>query len=304
MTAIEVRRLVKQYSAYPALDGIGFAIAAGTVTALLGPNGAGKTTIMEILTGLARPTSGTVRVLGVDPQRGPREWRSRIGVVAQSNGIDLQLTVTEALRLFARHYPRPLPVAEVLDMIDLTGDAHTRIGALSGGQRRRVDVAVGVIGRPELLFLDEPTTGLDPEARRELWRVVTRLVDQGTTVLLTTHYLDEAQHLAGRLIVLVGGRIVADAPPEQLRTRDLAPTIRLPLPVGASFAGLPDTLAAHRDPDSGELRIASADLAADLATVLDWARRNHVDLAGLQVGSPSLEDAYLALVADPAGSLL
>ncbi|WP_203919401.1 ABC transporter ATP-binding protein [Rugosimonospora africana] len=293
---------MKRFGAFPALDSVDFTIEPGTVTALLGPNGAGKTTVMDILAGLARPTSGTVRVLGADPRHGRREWRSRIGVVAQSNGIDLQLTVAEALRLFARHYPRPLPVAEVLDLIDLTDDAHTRIGALSGGQRRRADLAVGVIGRPELLFLDEPTTGLDPEARRGLWQVVTRLVDQGTTVLLTTHYLDEAQHLAGRLIVLVGGRIVADAAPEQLRTRDLAPTIRLPLPPGVSLDGLPVSLAAHRDPESGELRVTSADLTTDLEALLGWSRHNRIDLTGLQVGSPSLEDAYLALVAEPTGS--
>ena len=302
MSAITVERLAKRYGSFTAVADVSFAVPAGQVTALLGPNGAGKTTIVEILTGLLAPTAGTVRVLGADPRPGGRPgraWRARIGLVLQSASLDLQLTVAEALRLFARLYPRPLPAAEVLDAIGLTSDAGTRIGALSGGQRRRVDLGLGIIGRPELLFLDEPTTGLDPEARRQLWGAVENLAADGGTVLLTTHYLDEAQHLASRLIVLAAGRIVADATPGELRAEGTRPTIRLPLTGGAPLGDLPPGLAVHADAGRGELLIRSADVAADLESLVGWARRNRLDLTGLEVGPPSLEEAYLALTAPP-----
>jgi ABC-2 type transport system ATP-binding protein len=298
MSAVTVEHLEKRYGSFTAVRDVSFDVARGQVTALLGPNGAGKTTIVEILTGLLAPNSGTVRVLGADPRpggRAGRAWRARIGLVLQSASLDLQLTVAEALRLFARLYPRPLPAAEVLDLIGLAGDAGTRIGVLSGGQRRRVDLAVGIIGRPDLLFLDEPTTGLDPEARRQLWAVIENLAAGGSTVLLTTHYIDEAQHLAGRLIVLAEGRIVADATPSQLRAHGTAPAIRLPLRGGAPVGDLPPGIAAHADPERGELLIRSADVAADLESLIGWARRNRLDLTGLEVGPPSLEEAYLAL---------
>jgi ABC-2 type transport system ATP-binding protein len=301
MNAITVERLVKRYGSLTAVADVSFDVAPGQVTALLGPNGAGKTTIVEILTGLLAPSSGSVRVLGADPAPGGRPgraWRARIGLVLQSVSLDPQLTVAEALRLFARLYPRPLPVAYVLDVIDLAGDAATRIGALSGGQRRRVDLALGIIGRPELLFLDEPTTGLDPEARRQLWSVIENLAADGSTVLLTTHYMDEAQHLAGRLIVLTAGRIVADATPGQLRAHGAGPAIRLPLAGGAPIGDLPPGLAAHADPERGELLIRSADVTADLESLIAWARRNRLGLTGLEVGPPSLEEAYLALTGD------
>ncbi|HEY3036710.1 MAG TPA: ABC transporter ATP-binding protein [Streptosporangiaceae bacterium] len=301
MNAITVERLVKRYGSLTAVADVSFDVAPGQVTALLGPNGAGKTTIIEILTGLLARSSGNVRVLGADPAPGGgagRAWRARIGLVLQSASLDLQLTVAEALRLFARLYPRPLPVADVLDLIGLAGDAATRIGALSGGQRRRVDLALGIIGRPELLFLDEPTTGLDPEARRQQWSVIGNLAASGGTVLLTTHDMDEAQHLAGRLIVLAAGRIVADATPGQLRAYGTVPAIRLPLAGGAPIGDLPPGLAAHADPERGELLIRSADVTADLESLIGWARRNRLDLTGLEVGPPSLEEAYLALTGD------
>jgi ABC-2 type transport system ATP-binding protein len=301
MNAITVERLVKRYGSLTAVADVSFDVAPGQVTALLGPNGAGKTTIVEILAGLLAPSSGSVRVLGADPAPGgrpSRAWRARIGLVLQSVSLDPQLTVAEALRLFARLYPRPFPVAYVLDVIDLAGDAATRIGALSGGQRRRVDLALGIIGRPELLFLDEPTTGLDPEARRQLWSVIESLAADGSTVLLTTHYMDEAQHLAGRLIVLAAGRIVADATPGQLRAHGAGPAIRLPLASGAPIGDLPPGLAAHADPERGELLIRSADVTADLESLIAWARRNRLGLTGLEVGPPSLEEAYLALTGD------
>jgi ABC-2 type transport system ATP-binding protein len=302
MSAVTVEHLVKRYGRFTAVADVSFDVPPGQVTALLGPNGAGKTTIVEILTGLLAPSAGKVRVLGTDPRPGGRQgraWRARIGLVLQSASLDLQLTVAEALRLFARLYPRPLPVAGVLDAIGLTGDAGTKIGALSGGQRRRVDLGLGIIGRPELLFLDEPTTGLDPEARRQLWGVIENLAAGGSTVLLTTHYLDEAQHLASRLIVLAAGRIVADAAPDQLRAYGTVPTIRLPLTSGAPTGDLPPGMAVLADPERGELLIRSADVTADLESLVGWARRNRLDLVGLEVGPPSLEEAYLALTSPP-----
>jgi len=290
---ISVSSLVKRYGGYTAVDGVCFQTPAGQVTALLGPNGAGKTTTIEILEGFQSPTSGTVRVLGVNPRNGGRRWRARIGLVLQSTSLDAQLTVTEALSLYGTLYARPRTIGEILDVTGLKQDARTRIGALSGGQRRRVDLGIAIIGRPEVLFLDEPTTGLDPEARRRLWSVVGSLTAQGTTVLLTTHYLDEAQHLASRVVVLADGRIVADTTPDELRAMGGVPVIRYRLPPDAPE--LPARLASCLDREKNELTVPSADVTADLGTLVTWARERHVDLTGLEVGSPSLEDAYLSL---------
>ena len=291
MTAISVSGLVKRFGSFTAVSDVSFEVPEGQVTALLGPNGAGKTTTIEILEGFAEPTTGTVRVLGADPRKGGRAWRSRIGLVLQSTSLDAQLTVSEALKLFGGLYPRPRRVGEVLDVIDLTGDARTRIGALSGGQRRRVDLGIAIIGQPEMLFLDEPTTGLDPEARRRLWTAIENLTAGGGTVLLTTHYMDEAQHLASRVIVLADGRIVADATPDELRAIGGVPVIRFRPHAGAP--PLPAGLAEHMA--DGQLTLPSADVTDDLATLVGWARDHHVDLTGLEVGPPSLEDAYLAI---------
>jgi ABC-2 type transport system ATP-binding protein len=301
VSAIVVEDLVKRYGAFTAVEGVSFTAPSGQVTALLGPNGAGKTTTIEILEGFQAPTAGSVRVLGADPRvRGTagRAWRSRIGLVLQSTSLDSQLTVAEALALFGSLYPGRHRVAEVLDVIDMVPDARTRIGALSGGQRRRVDLGIAIIGAPEMLFLDEPTTGLDPEARRRLWSVIENLTAAGTTVLLTTHYLDEAQHLASRVIVLADGQVVADATPDQLRAMGGAPVIRYRLP--ASAPPLPAPLAEHVADQ--ELSVPSADVTADLSMLVGWARRSGVDLTGLEVGSPSLEDAYLALTVTNEGA--
>jgi ABC-2 type transport system ATP-binding protein len=291
--AITVSGLVKRFGAYTAVDGVSFDAPSGQVTALLGPNGAGKTTTIEILEGFQAPTSGSVRVLGTDPRRGGRAWRTRIGLVLQATSLDAQLTVREALSVYGALYPDARPVGEVLEVIDLKTDAQTRIGALSGGQRRRVDLGIAIIGQPEVLFLDEPTTGLDPEARRRLWTVIENLTAAGTAVLLTTHYLDEAQHLAKRVIVLDGGRVAADATPAELRALGGVPVIRYRLPTGAPE--LPAALAMHLNSGGTELTLPSADVTADLAALVLWARDNHVDLTSLEVGSPSLEDAYLAI---------
>ncbi|HEU5416835.1 MAG TPA: ABC transporter ATP-binding protein [Streptosporangiaceae bacterium] len=302
MSAIAVERLVKRYGPITAVHDVSFEVAPGQVTALLGPNGAGKSTIIEILTGLTAPSGGTVRVLGTVPRPGGRpgrSWRARIGLVLQSESLDPQLTVTEALALYSGLYPRPLRVAEVLAAIDLAADAGTRIGVLSGGQRRRVDLGLGIIGRPELLFLDEPTTGLDPEARRQLWEVIGNLIAGGATVLLTTHYLEEAERLAGRLIVLARGQVVADTTPGQLRASGPPPAIRLPLQPGSPVTDLPAWLDVETDAVRRELVIRCADFTAGLESLVGWARRNRIDLTGLELGPPSLEDAYLALTADP-----
>jgi ABC-2 type transport system ATP-binding protein len=292
-SAISVSGLVKRYGSYTAVDGVSFDVPPGQVTALLGPNGAGKTTTIEILEGFQPATSGTVRVLGTNPRGGGRRWRARIGLVLQSTSLDAQLTVAEALSLYGSLYACPHKTGEILDVIDLKQDARTRIGVLSGGQRRRVDLGIAIIGRPEVLFLDEPTTGLDPEARRRLWSVIETLAAAGTTVLLTTHYLDEAQHLASQVVVLADGRVVADATPDELRAMGGAPVIRYRLPANAPV--LPTVLAPHLDPAKRELTLPSADITADLGVLVTWARDHRVDLTGLEVGSPSLEDAYLSL---------
>jgi ABC-2 type transport system ATP-binding protein len=291
MSAIIVKDLVKRYGRFTAVQDVSFEVASGQVTALLGPNGAGKTTTIEILEGFLAPTAGSVQVLGANPRTGGRAWRAKIGLVLQTTSLDAQLTVTEALTMFRTLYPNPLPVGEVLSLIDLASDARTKIGALSGGQRRRVDLGLAIIGQPEMLFLDEPTTGLDPEARRRLWSVIENLAAGGSTVLLTTHYMDEAQHLASRIVVLADGRVVADAAPDELRAMGGVPVIQFRLPSGSP--ALPPALAQHVG--GGVLTMPSADVTADLAMLVGWARENYVDLTGLEVGPPSLEDAYLAL---------
>jgi ABC-2 type transport system ATP-binding protein len=299
VTAVVVDHLAKQYGDLTAVNDVSFEVPDGQLVAVLGPNGAGKTTTLEILEGFSAPTAGTVRVLGTDPHRGDRAWRARIGLVLQSTSLDAELTVADTLRLFAGLCPAPLRVGEVLELVDLTDDAQTRVGSLSGGQRRRVDLAIGVVGRPEVLFLDEPTTGLDPEARRRTWAGVENLTSAGTTVVLTTHYIDEADHLADRVIVLAGGRIVADTTPSELRRRGGPSTIRYPLPDHITPGDLPAGIAQHLDADRRSLVIQSTDVAAPLRDLISWADLHHLDLAGLEVGPPSLEDSYLTTIGEP-----
>jgi ABC-2 type transport system ATP-binding protein len=264
--------------------------------AVLGPNGAGKTTTLEMLEGFTAPTSGAIRILGADPHRGGRSWRARIGLVLQSTSLDAELTVRDTLSLFAQLYPAPRPVDEVLELAGLTEDAQTRVGVLSGGQRRRVDVSIAIIGRPDILFLDEPSTGLDPEARRRAWASIENLTATGTTVLLTTHYIDEADHLADRLIIIAAGRIVADTTPRQLRGQGGPATIRCPLAGKALAAEVPAALAPCLDRDARALIIRSDDIKPWLRELMCWADQHDIDLAGLEVGPPTLEDAYLAAI--------
>ncbi|MFI5042359.1 MAG: ABC transporter ATP-binding protein, partial [Acidimicrobiales bacterium] len=230
-----MRGLHKSYSGVAAVDGVDFDIGEGEIFALLGPNGAGKTTTVEILEGYRRRDGGEVTVLGCDPGRQRARLKPRIGIVLQSTGVEPYLTVRETMMMYARFYPHPRPVDEVLDLVGLTAKRDERVNRLSGGQQRRLDMAVALAGDPDLLFLDEPTTGFDPAARHEAWDVVKNLASLGKTVVLTTHYMDEAQHLADRVAVIAGGRIIAEGPPATLAFRDRARvTVRYRLPEGVT----------------------------------------------------------------------
>jgi ABC-2 type transport system ATP-binding protein len=279
---LDVSHVAAGYGDLRAVWDVSLQVWPGQLTVLLGRNGAGKTTTIEILEGFQTASSGTVRVLDADPRKGGRAWRARIGLVLQTTALDAQLTVAEALALYGGLYRNPLKVSDVLEAIDLTDDSATKIGALSGGQKRRVDLGIAIVGRPEMLFLDEPTTGLDPEVRRRMWQIVEKLTQDGTTVLLTTHYMDEAQYLASRVIVLADGQIAADATPAELRAKGGPPIIKFSPPQGSPE--LPDALKNRT--------LSGSD---DLITLVSWARDQHVDLTGLEVTPPSLEDAYLAL---------
>ena len=290
--ALRVRGLIKSYGPVQAVRGIDLDIHPGEIFALLGPNGAGKTTTIEILEGYRSRDSGEVLVLGHDPGRERAKIKPRVGIVLQKTGVDRYLTVAETIQLFASYYPRPRPVDEVIDLVGLDAKRGARVTTLSGGQLRRLDMAVALAGDPDLLFLDEPTSGFDPSARREAWHVVKSLAALGKTILLTTHYMDEAQYLADRVAVITAGQIVAEGPPATLAHRDLAGArIRYRTPDGASPPdGLTWTLAAN-----GFTEIASTDVVADLHRLTGWALTNAITLDGLEVTRPTLEDVYLQL---------
>jgi ABC-2 type transport system ATP-binding protein len=300
MPAIEVRELRKTYpgSTIPAVDGVSFEVEPGEVYALLGHNGAGKTTTVEILEGHRRATSGSVRVLGLNPADGGRELRDRIGIVLQSSGVEPQLTVREALDMYRSCYRHRRDADELLDVAGLVDKADARIGTLSGGQRRRLDLALGIVGAPEVLFLDEPTTGFDPMARRQAWQLVRRLCDGGATVLLTTHYLDEAEQLADRVGVLAAGRLVAEGTPDQLAAGASGTSIAFDLPDGLDAD---DLAALHRllPPDATvserRVQLSTPNPTAALAAITVWAVDRDVELGDLSVGRPTLEDAFLRL---------
>src|SRR3954465_9646468 len=248
MNAIEVHDLKKSYGAIEAVRGVSFDVAAGEVFCLLGPNGAGKTTTVEIMEGYRLADAGAVRVFGHDPARGERALRERVGIVLQSSGVQADLTVGELLEMYARYYPRPLKPEDVIELVELDAKRDERVTRLSGGQRRRLDLALALIGDPDLLFLDEPTTGFAPHARRQAWGAIRSLCSLGKTVFLTTHYMDEAQALADRVAVMAGGRLAAIGPPAPLAGRpappagpDALPTeIRFALPTGIEPVPLPD----------------------------------------------------------------
>ncbi len=275
MTAIQVRGLRKSYASVDAVAGVDLDIRQGEVFALLGPNGAGKTTTVEILEGHRKRDAGEVSVLGADPGTAGRAWRSRIGIVLQSANDAAELTVTESVRHYAGYYPNPADPDEVIARVGLSEKAGKRVKSLSGGQRRRLDVALGVIGRPELVFLDEPTTGFDPEARRQFWELVRNLAAGGTTVVLTTHYLDEAEALADRVAVIAGGKIVDDGPPATLGGRSSAK---------ATVSWL--------SPEGPRKTLT----ASPTALITELGRAG--ELRDLTVTRPSLEDTYLELIGE------
>jgi ABC-2 type transport system ATP-binding protein len=295
VAAIVVDGLRKSYGALTAVNGLSFTVEEGEVFALLGPNGAGKTTTVEILTGHRSRDGGEVNVLGFDPATGGRGYRERIGVVLQSAGFEEEFTVRELVVLQSKLYPRINDPDKVIEMVGLGAKAKARAKTLSGGQRRRLDLALGLVGAPELLFLDEPTTGFDPSARHLAWDMVARLRDTGTTIVLTTHYMDEAQRLADRAAVIRSGELVALGRPDDLGN-GLAQrqTITFRAPDGFSVADLP-VLTGEVRAESGSVIATTAEPVRDVNTLTGWALERGVDLAGLTVTRPSLEDVYLEL---------
>ena len=293
MSAIEVHGLIKDYGDNRAVDSISFSIERGEVYGLLGHNGAGKSTTVEILEGHRQATSGTVRVLGMDPATAGREFRDRIGIVLQSSAVERELTVAESLKVYGSAYSSPRPVDEVLDMVGLSEKADARIGSLSGGQRRRLDLGLGIVGNPEVLFLDEPTTGFDPVARRQSWELIERLCAGGVTVLLTTHYLDEAEHLADRVGVLVNGRLATEGTPAELMAMSPLTSVSFDLLGGLDPSSL--TLPDSAEVSETHVRIKTDRPTALLAQLTAQAVALGVELPGLSVRRPSLEDVFLRL---------
>jgi ABC-2 type transport system ATP-binding protein len=299
---VKVRGLVKSYGRRKAVRGIDLEVRPGEIFAFLGPNGAGKTTTVEILEGFRSRTAGEVSVLGVDPAHADGTWRDRVGVVLQESEPEPGLSVRECLQLYAGYYSAPRDVLETISLVGLDEKATTLASELSGGQRRRLDVALALIGDPEIVFLDEPTTGFDPSARRAAWDVIAGLRDLGKTVFLTTHYMDEAEHLADRIAVLAGGHIVAEGTPRTLGGRNrMTAVIRFTLPDGLDTPDLPVGLQSLADPgDHGMTVLRSERPLVDLQLLVDWALRRGIDLPDLDVGRPTLEDVYLALTVPAA----
>lgn len=303
---VSVRGLRKSYGDWHAVQGLDLDIHAGEVFALLGPNGAGKTTTVEILEGVRQRTGGDVRVLGHDPAEDRREWRARIGVVPQTTGAYNDLTVREVVEHFAAFYPAPLPVGQVIDMVGLGKHEKKQSTDLSGGQARRLDVAVGIVGDPDLIFLDEPTTGLDPVARREAWDLVRWFSERGRTTVLTTHYLDEAEALAQRAAVIVAGRVVQYGPLADFGDRAKTPTtvsFRTPPELAHHLLPhLPHGAEAEPATADGLLRIRTHTPTALLSVLVPWAREAGVaELPELRVHRPTLEDVYLDLIRQNIG---
>ncbi len=297
---ISIRALRKRYGDREAVRGIDLEVRRGEIFAFLGPNGAGKTTTVEILEGFRQAGDGQVEVLGANPWHAPSTWRERIGIVLQESEAEPGLTVRECLDLYAGYYHAPRQVDETLALVGLSEQADERASALSGGQRRRLDVALALIGDPELIFLDEPTTGFDPSARRAAWAVIAGLRDLGKTVFLTTHYMEEAELLADRIAVIAAGEIIAQGTPQTLGDRQLCGTRITFAPPGGSTAGaLPPALAARaeEEPD-GRIALPSSSIAADLHALSGWALERGLELDELEVRRPTLEDVYLNLTAN------
>lgn len=295
LPSIEVRGLRKRFGDFEAVRGLDLTVNRGEVLAILGPNGAGKTTTVEILEGYLERDAGEVSVLGFDPSGSPRELRERIGIVLQECGIDRFLTCREVLKQHARFYPHPRDPEELLALVGLTEKADERVKRLSGGQQRRLDLALGIIGNPELVFLDEPTTGFDPQARRQAWEIIQRLADGGTTIVLTTHYLDEAQVLADRVVVFSRGEIVASGTPDELAQQTGATRISFAVTDDAppSIEGL--------QRDGHRWQVQTTEPTRVLHELTSWALTTSArELPELSVARPSLEDTYLSLIDVPA----
>jgi len=301
VSAIVVEDLWKRYGDVEAVRGISFTVEPGRVFALLGPNGAGKTTTVEVCEGFRERSSGRVEVLGYDPAKKDRDMKARIGIVLQSTGVDIYLTVAETIEFYRRLYREPRPVDEIVDVVGLKEKRDARVGKLSGGQQRRLDVAIALAGDPELLFLDEPTTGFDPAARRGAWGIVRNLKELGKTVLLTTHYMDEAQTLADEVAIIAKGEIVAQGPPASLGGRDTAATrLRFRLEGGATR--LPESLRDRATDRDGSVEVTTDDPTRALHELTGWALERGVRLDALEVSRPSLEDVYLEITGGEAGA--
>ncbi len=302
MRAVVVDGLAKRYGAVQAVGGVSFIVEDGEIFALLGPNGAGKTTTLEVLEGFRSRDAGRVEVVGLDPgdRSSARRLREQIGLVLQDIAVEPYLTVRETIARNAGYYPAPLDLDEVIGVVGLDGNERTKVKDLSGGQKRRLDLALGVIGNPRLLFLDEPTTGFDPSARRDAWQLVRDLRAAGTTILLTTHYMEEAQELADRVAVIAAGAIVAQGDPATIGGRDTARArIQFTLPDGCAPSELPIVPSTT---ENGLVTVEADEPTEVLHRLTGWALRRGHTLPDLVVQRPSLEDVYLQLTSDSAGS--
>lgn len=294
---VEVRGLTKKYGNFTAVNNVDFDVKKGEVLAILGPNGAGKTSTIEMLEGYRKPTSGEVNVLGSEPQKGDRSWRAKLGMVLQSTSLDEEMTVLEMFKLYEQLYPNARSSKEVIELVGLEKSAHKRIGQLSGGQQRRVDVGLGIIGRPELLFLDEPTTGFDPVARRDSWHMIKRLCEEGMSVILTTHYMDEAKFLADRVLVFVDGQIVANAQPDEVGgVLCRQSTIGFSVTEPELLSTLPNDIGHKLSLSGNYVSLLTEQVYQAIEALLAWARHQKLELTNLTVSRPSLEDVYLELV--------
>jgi ABC-2 type transport system ATP-binding protein len=298
-SAIEIRGLRKSYGTVEAVRGIDLTVSEGEVFGLLGPNGAGKTTTVEIVEGFRRRDAGSVSVLGFDPASGARKLKQQIGIVLQSTGMDPYLTVAETIDMFRDYYPSPRPRDEVIELVGLTDKRDAKVTKLSGGQHRRLDVAIALAGDPRLLFLDEPTTGFDPGARRSAWEVIKNLAALGKTIFLTSHSMDEVEYLADRVAIIAAGRIVAEGTPSTLAGRQKAATVvKFQLPVQGPE--LPEQLRQGATIAGANVEVATTDPTRTLYDLTSWAVQAHVTLDGLEVARPSLEDVYLEITHDAA----
>jgi ABC-2 type transport system ATP-binding protein len=296
MNAIDVRGLAKRYGDLEAVRDVSFSVAVGEVFCLLGPNGAGKTTTTEILEGYRQRSAGEVSVLGLDPSGGARELRERVGIVLQSCGVQTDLTVGELLEMYGRYHRRRRSPDDLIELVELDAKRDTRAATLSGGQRRRLDLALALVGDPDLVFLDEPTTGFDPQARRNAWSTIRTLCELGKTIFLTTHFMDEAQTLADRVAVMREGEIIATGTPEELGGRDARPAeIRFGLPAGVTLEELPPVPAVERSVDDGRVLIRTDQAVRATAQITAWALEHDVELEHFSVSQPTLEDVYLEL---------